>query len=96
LGGGAPAQPAVRKLLSASGTTVRLTCSQRALWKRLAPEKAVRPLLNAPTARQSRKRLAQLIRRREAAYPKGDLRVSTTRVSVERAARRIASKLRAP
>ncbi|MBI4348161.1 MAG: shikimate kinase [Elusimicrobia bacterium] len=93
LGGGAPMQPEIRRVVKATGIVVRLTCRQRALWKRLAAERGKRPLLEARTAAQGKARLAALLRRRERDYPKGDLRVSTTRRDTRRAARRIAELL---
>ena len=91
LGGGAPAQTEVRRLIRSTGATVRLTCEQRALWKRLAGDKDKRPLLKAA----SRERLAAIIRSRKATYPKGDIRVSTTRLGVRAVAMKIARKLKA-
>ncbi|MBI4422360.1 MAG: ATP-binding protein [Elusimicrobia bacterium] len=96
LGGGAPAQPGVRSLLAASGLTVRLTCSQRALWRRLSPQRERRPLLRGRGAAESRARLAALLRRRAPLFPRGELRLSTTRLSAREAARRIARWLEAP
>ena len=90
LGGGAPCQPELRRVVRRSGLTVRLTCRQQALWKRLAAERRNRPLLQAPTAAQAKARLAKLLRAREKYYPKGDLRVSTTKMSARDAAKRIA------
>lgn len=93
LGGGAPTQTEVRRVLLTTGITVRLTCSQRDLWRRVAPKRATRPLLKGGTAAESRGRLAELLRRREGRYPKGDLRVSTSRHGARAAARRIAALL---
>lgn len=90
LGGGAPCQPALRRVIATTGITVRLTCKQSALWRRLAPERETRPLLRAPNSAAGRARLASLLKRRAAEYPKGDLRVSTTRYGARAAARRIA------
>ncbi|MBI5202672.1 MAG: shikimate kinase [Elusimicrobia bacterium] len=93
LGGGAPCQPEIRRAVSRTGLTVRLTCRQAALWKRLASERGKRPLLQAKTAREAKARFAALLRGREAVYPKGDLRVSTTRLNARHAAERIAKVL---
>ena len=93
LGGGAPAQPEVRRLLSSTGTTVLLTCDQRTLWKRLAPRKRSRPLLHAPSDAHSRARLASVIRKRKHAYPKGDFHISTTRLDAKAVARAIVRRL---
>lgn len=93
LGGGAPSQPAIRALLARTGIVVRLTCDQRELWRRLVGKADGRPLLRAPTAAESRGRLAALLRKRAGDYPKGDLRVSTSLLTVEGAARVIQRKL---
>lgn len=93
LGGGAPCQPAVQRVL-ATGITVRLTCRQRELWQRVAAKRHARPLLKAATAAESRAQLAALLRRRAAAYPKGDVQISTTRLGAKAAARRLAVVLK--
>lgn len=93
LGGGAPCQPEVRRVL-ATGITVRLTAKQRELWRRVSNQRHRRPLLKEGTPAQGQARLAELIRKREPSYPKGDVRVSTSGASPEAAAGRIAAALK--
>lgn len=93
LGGGAPCQPEVRRVL-ATGITVRLTAKQQELWRRVSEHRRRRPLLKEGTAAAGRERLAELIRKREPVYPKGDVRVSTSGLAPEAAAGRIAAALK--
>lgn len=87
LGGGALLNPRSRALVS-RGVRVRLTCAEPELWKRLHPQLSRRPLLAA-----GRSGFKALLRRRKGLYAGADIVVSTTRLGVQQAARRIAEQI---
>lgn len=93
LGGGAPCQPEVRRVL-ATGVTIRLTARQSELWRRVSKHRHRRPLIKEGTAAGARERLAGLLRRRERVYPKGDLRLSTTKSTPKAAVERLVAALK--
>lgn len=88
LGGGALLDRGNRARLSGSGTLVRLTCSERVLWRRLKPRLATRPLLAG-----GRRGFKALMRLRRGAYRGAYITVSTTLLSPAQVARIIACRL---
>jgi shikimate kinase len=90
-GGGAWLKEENRKRMLESGTVILLTCSEAALWKRLEPEVAIRPLLMGPNPREN---FRKLLKARKAAYKGADMTVSTTGKSPEEIAREILKRLR--
>jgi shikimate kinase len=89
-GGGAWLAAENRRRLRESGTVVLLTCSQGELWKRLAPEVPIRPLLAGETPKENFKKL---LKKRAGAYKGADMTVSTTRKTPEEIARAILARL---
>lgn len=98
LGGGALLSAANRILVSGAGTVVYLSCSQRELYRRLAPMKD-RPLLHGGDrhrqsgAQMMRTRIRQLMGVRMKQYRRADITVSTTRRSIAETAAEIIKKL---
>lgn len=90
LGGGTLLSAANRAVVARSGTLVRLTCSRRALARRLRPQRAVRPLLAGGSLDA---RLRGFLAERRGAYGRPDLVVSTTRLTPAAVAARIARRL---
>lgn len=89
LGGGALLDARNREAVS-RGLSVRLTCAEPVLWRRLKPEIAARPLLAG-----GRAAFQALLKRRRRAYGRPDITVSTTRRGVRQAAALIARRLSA-
>ncbi len=90
LGGGALLDARNRALVARTGTLVRLTCARAELVRRLRPQRARRPLLAAGSLGA---RVAALLKARRGAYAGADLTVSTTGLTTERVAARIARRL---
>lgn len=90
LGGGALLDPKNRSVVMRTGTLVLLTCSRRALAKRLRPKRAHRPLLAGGSLDA---RIANLLRARRHAYSGAHLSIATSKLSVAATANLIARKI---
>ena len=71
-----------------SGVTIYLKCGEAALFKRLAKNIALRPLLGAGRAR-AKSAIARLLKKRRPYYEKADLKLDTTGLTPKAAAAKI-------
>ncbi|MDQ7784447.1 MAG: bifunctional shikimate kinase/3-dehydroquinate synthase, partial [Desulfomonilaceae bacterium] len=84
-GGGMPSDPENRRLLTAGGTVIRLSCSPEAILARVNSGEG-RPMLGEGNID---KRIADLLDEREPAYLSFPFQVDTTSLSVEQAEERV-------
>lgn len=100
LGGGAFQDREIRQITQQAGVSIYLSCSKAELFRRLK-DKTDRPLLqvrprSGQTLRQARiARIGRLLESRKANYLRADLTVSTTSLTPEEAAAKIAQKVKA-
>lgn len=92
LGGGITPTAARRPGLKRSGVTVYLKCGEAVLFKRLAGNLALRPLLG-PDPERAKLAIARLLKRRRPYYEKADLTLDAGGLTPEAAARKIAKLL---